>query len=294
MEHRGIPYMPLKGAIIRQYYPRPWMRTSCDIDILVKAEDLERAKNGLISELGYNHLGDYTSHDITLASPSGVRLELHHSLCDSISDYGASVLSDIWQKTVIKKDTEFCHIMTNEVFYFYHIAHMARHFSLGGCGVRSVIDLWILNSRLNFDKNGCNALLESCGLLKFAEAMENLSRVWLDGERRDESISEIEEYIIKGGVYGNAENRIKVQQTKAGGHTKYLWSRIFISTKELKRKYPSLEKKPYLIPIYHIARWFRPIFNSKSKKKALKDIERGRVAKQSEEKTRELLKVLGL
>ena len=31
-----IPYMPLKGSVIRKYYPRPEQRTSCDIDIFVK------------------------------------------------------------------------------------------------------------------------------------------------------------------------------------------------------------------------------------------------------------------
>ena len=25
-----IQFIPLKGSVIRQYYPKPWMRTSCD------------------------------------------------------------------------------------------------------------------------------------------------------------------------------------------------------------------------------------------------------------------------
>ena len=39
-EGEGIAFMPLKGSVIRKYYPQPWMRTSCDIDILVKEEEL--------------------------------------------------------------------------------------------------------------------------------------------------------------------------------------------------------------------------------------------------------------
>lgn len=35
-----IPFIPLKGSVIRQYYPEPWMRTSCDIDVLVHESDL--------------------------------------------------------------------------------------------------------------------------------------------------------------------------------------------------------------------------------------------------------------
>lgn len=43
MNEARIPFIPLKGSVIRQYYPKPWMRTSCDIDVLVHESDLERA-----------------------------------------------------------------------------------------------------------------------------------------------------------------------------------------------------------------------------------------------------------
>lgn len=38
-----VDYVPLKGAVIRRYYPDPAMRTSCDVDILVREKDLKRA-----------------------------------------------------------------------------------------------------------------------------------------------------------------------------------------------------------------------------------------------------------
>lgn len=47
-----IAYIPLKGAVIRPYYPYDSMRTSCDIDILIHEEDLELAIKNLI-EKGY-------------------------------------------------------------------------------------------------------------------------------------------------------------------------------------------------------------------------------------------------
>ena len=43
LEAAQIPFVPLKGAVLRQYYPEPWMRTSGDIDILVQEKDFERA-----------------------------------------------------------------------------------------------------------------------------------------------------------------------------------------------------------------------------------------------------------
>ena len=42
LEKAKIQFIPLKGSVIRRHYPQAWMRTSCDIDILVHREDLER------------------------------------------------------------------------------------------------------------------------------------------------------------------------------------------------------------------------------------------------------------
>ena len=35
-EKHKILNIPLKGSVIRSLYPQPWLRTSCDIDILIK------------------------------------------------------------------------------------------------------------------------------------------------------------------------------------------------------------------------------------------------------------------
>lgn len=42
LEKAEIPFIPLKGVVIREYYPEPWMRTSCDIDILVREKNLKK------------------------------------------------------------------------------------------------------------------------------------------------------------------------------------------------------------------------------------------------------------
>ena len=43
LEAEQIPFIPLKGSVLREWYPEPWMRTSCDMDILVHKEDAESA-----------------------------------------------------------------------------------------------------------------------------------------------------------------------------------------------------------------------------------------------------------
>ena len=76
-----IPFIPLKGSVLRRYYPEPWMRTSCDIDILIHESDLERAVAMLVDKLAYKR--EFKgSHDISLFSDYGVHLELHYSLIE--------------------------------------------------------------------------------------------------------------------------------------------------------------------------------------------------------------------
>ena len=41
LDNKGIPYMPLKGWKLKHLYPRPDMRSMCDVDILVRQEDMK-------------------------------------------------------------------------------------------------------------------------------------------------------------------------------------------------------------------------------------------------------------
>ena len=81
-EEAHIPFLPLKGAVLRQYYPEAWMRTSCDIDILVQKEHFERADAILCEALHYKRATEFTPHDVSYYAPGGVHLELHHALIE--------------------------------------------------------------------------------------------------------------------------------------------------------------------------------------------------------------------
>ena len=71
LEEAEIPFIPLKGSILRRFYPEPWMRTSCDIDILVHKDDLGRAIEYLLKNLNYEEK-ERSAHDISLFSPSNL------------------------------------------------------------------------------------------------------------------------------------------------------------------------------------------------------------------------------
>ena len=256
LEKAQIPFLPLKGSVIRNYYPQAWMRTSCDIDILVHREDLDAAITYLSDNLKYSEK-ERTPHDVSLFSPLGIHVELHFDLVEEgRANNAIDILQRTWDNVLLHEDKRYWYEMTDAFFCFYHIAHMAKHFENGGCGIRPFLDLWILDNLENVDKSLRDDLLVQGGLFQFAEISRKLSRAWFDDGETDDLLLQLQDFILHGGVYGSAENRVALQQTKKGGRFGYLLSRIFIPFAKLKRYYPILEKYPWLTPIMQIRRWF--------------------------------------
>ena len=254
-----ISFIPLKGSVLRRYYFEPWMRTSCDIDVLVHESDLERAVAILVDKLAYKRESK-GSHDISLFSDYGVHLELHYSLIEE-NRVGniESVLQDVWKKADPVAET-FEYVLSDEMFYYYHIAHMAKHFVNGGCGIRPFLDIWVLNHRVSFSRKKRDALLAKGGLLTFAAEAQDLSEAWLENGEHTEITRRMQDYLLKGGVYGTTKNRISVQQVRKGGKIRYAFSRIWLPYDVLKLNYPSLEEKRWLLPVFEVRRWLKLIF----------------------------------
>lgn len=260
LEKAKIDFLPLKGSVIRKFYPQPWMRTSCDIDILVKDEELESAIAYLTKELGYieKQKGD---HDVTLTSQSGVNIELHYKLPEeSLTKASYNILDNVWNESQKKEGYSHFFEMTDEMFYFHHIAHMAKHFEKGGCGIRPFIDLWILDNIKDIDVLKREELLKRGNLYIFLKRCQELSKVWFEGEKHTDLTLKMQEFIVSGGAYGNFENKIIAQQQKKGGKLNYILSKVFIPYDTISRYYPILKKHPFLTPLMHIRRWVKLIF----------------------------------
>ena len=264
LEENEIPHIPLKGSVLRRYYPEPWMRTSCDIDILIKKEDLETAIQALKKE-GFQYEETQT-HDAQMWAPSGVHFELHFDLIESdVAEKSAMVLAQAWERTKPCDGWKYRLEFDDAFFYFYHIAHMAKHFLIGGCGIRPFLDIWILKQYDSFCGEEIAALLRRADLLTFAQHAEKLSKVWFGDASHNAVTKEMEEYIVQAGVYGSLDNRIALKQAKIGGKKKHLLSRIFMPYAQLKTYYPKLEKYPILYPFYQVVRWFRIVFGKHNK-----------------------------
>ena len=294
LEKAKNPFIPLKGSVIRKYYPEPWMRTSCDIDILVKEYTLEETVRFLCEQLGYECEEQRTVNELSLFSPCGVHLELHYDLTEG-DKYGKDILSHIWDYTTLKEGCQAWYLLNNSSFYFYHIAHMIKHFEHGGCGVRPFLDLWLLKNKVSYNQAEKDELLKRGGFLKFAKASEDLATIWFGEQDMNELSERLQSYVLTGGIYGTLQNRVAMQQSKKGGKIKYIFSRIFISNKELKIKYPQVKKRPWLAPFYHVKRWLKPIMRKKTRNASLTELSKTTSVEETiREANARLLKELGL
>ena len=294
LEKAQIPFLPLKGSILRNYYPEAWMRTSCDIDILVRREHLEAAVAQLITDLQYEEK-ERATHDVSLFSPSGVHLELHFDLVEEDrANNATAVLNTVWDDVSLCEGSQYHCQMSDAFFYFYHIAHMAKHFETGGCGIKPFIDLWILDNRPSSDQEKRERLLENSGLMQFARVCQKLSKAWMDGEEMDALSLQMQNFILHGGVYGSADNRVLLQQKKHGGKIGYIFSRMFVPYARLKRYYPILEKHRWLTPFMQVRRWFM-LLNPRIRKMARKELKtNNNVEKSQAEEMKGFLDAIGL
>ena len=263
-----IPFIPLKGSVLRRYYPEPWMRTSCDIDVLVHEEAVDQAAQTIVEKLGYAY-EKKQYHDISLMSDGGVHLELHHSIKENKANIDA-LLSECWDYAAPSDDYECC--FTNEFFFFHQIAHASYHFLHGGCGVRPILDLYLLQRKMPFDSTVLDEMLEKSGIKKFFDAAKAISEVWFgDGEHTDVT-RRMEDYLLRGGVYGSTANSMAVGQQKEKGRLGYIINRIWLPYELLCITYPRLKgrKSP---PFFHeIKRWLR-IPNPAARKHRRRDLD---------------------
>lgn len=291
LEKAKIPHIALKGAAIRKYYPEPWLRTSGDIDILVREDMLDQAisvlgEKGCISEQAQKY------HDVPLKTPRNNLLELHFSILENIPSLDC-VLEHIWEYCELVPGRKYTYRQRKEFLLFHMLAHMSYHLIHGGCGIRSFTDVWLFHKNESFDYDVFRDLLNRAQLIDFYDQVMKLIQVWFEGENHSDTTQLLEAFILDGGTFGTREKEIIIEQAQAGNRLKYLFYRIFMPYRSLKLQYPILNQHPILLPCCQILRWFRILTHNRNV--ALKEVKTSHSQSGKQiQITKEALKQIGL
>lgn len=257
LKEEKIPYVFLKGAVLKCDYPDPSLRTMCDMDVLVRTENypqIDAIARELKGEAGHSD-GNHRNYRF----PGGVEVEFHPNLIHQDTPVGTDI-NPGWQYT---EQTPDGIRMTEEGIYLNTLCHLANHFVLGGVGVRFVLDVWV-NRHLRknpIDREKVEKDLASFGLLDFAGNIEALAECWFGAGESSLLLEELGEYILTSGSHGRTDRAVlnNVTLSKGGSRRSALWGKIFYSRKEMEDRFPWCKGKPLLLPVAWCVRAFRAV-----------------------------------
>lgn len=273
-EKRKIAFLPLKGSILKEYYPYPQMRMMGDIDILHQFNQKEDVNKTLLS-LGYNQIMDAKiTHDIYQRTPF-IRIEMHKELI-SKNMIQREYFNDIWKRVRLNEGKKFEYEMTWEDYYLFLLAHMAKHFSNSGTGLRSLTDfhVFIQNKGNDLNRSYVDEKLKKIQLDKFEKQLFEIDDcIFNDKEWVDQDLLKVFEYMVSSGIYGNFKNSSLNNMSKTssnlGGKILYLKDLIFINCESAEIFYPWLKRRRYLLGFAWILRITDRMIHKKDK---LKDV----------------------
>ena len=177
LEARQIPCAVLKGTSVAYLYPHPELRTIGDIDILVDEENLDEACRALQAD---GFAPSYTAEKHLCLQKGAVWVEMHRMASvfpeSEKGRFTKQTMTDALRHT---QEAEIGGVRFPMLSGAYQIiallAHMEQHLATSGIGLRQVCD-WAVTAhalRNCFDGETL-ALLERCGLLRFAQIMTRL------------------------------------------------------------------------------------------------------------------------
>ena len=252
LDEAGIWYTPLKGVVLQDLYPARGMRQMADHDVLIdpaRAGDVRR----VMESLGYTTESFGSgSHDV-YHKPPMLNFEMHRELFGTLHDPRlCAYYREVADRLVPGEGRE--RRFTPEDFYVYMIAHEYKHFSGGGTGLRSLLDVYVYlrHSGGELDMACIAAETEKLGLRDFERENRDLALRLFDGEALSASEEELLLYFAASGVYGTLDRRVGNRVERLGGGARgkgrYLLRRLFLPLEEVKAYYPFFYRHRALLP----------------------------------------------
>lgn len=257
-EKAEINFLPLKGAILKNYYPNPALRTFTDIDIYV-GKDFEKAEKVLF-ELGYEKTGFDEHNDVGYSKKPSLHIELHKELFPDDYDF-EGYFDEPFKHTDLKDGYKYYHLYKTDDFFIHVLCHLYKHFTFGGCGLRQYLDIYVMTKKMELDMDYIRSELRSFGMEGFLDTTLKLDRFFFDGEKPDDELIEIAEFVFNNSTFGNAENRLVLDYDKQNGEKRTLWGNITyfmdrwgLNYSQMKERYKVLKYLPFLLPFCWIYR----------------------------------------
>lgn len=267
LNENEIDHLIVKGASLQKHYPEPELRTSGDIDAIVRKQDYKKAV-ALLKNIFPN--SKYTAEVLNFKI-FDTAIELH-----STSNVETKYFDDIFEHS--KHIDKHTYELDNYDHLLYVLCHLCHHIKYTGAGIRMLMDIDVLVRAINnFDQVYFEEMCKKAGFEKSWSVISSLSRLWFNTPINakyptlDEGlIKSFERVMLDGGVFGFNEGTLGGHYVansiengeKAGLLPKFkaLLLLFFPSVKAIKNNYSYASKSRLLIPIAYLNRIFDGVF----------------------------------
>lgn len=178
LREKGIPFVIIKGISSDRFYPKKYLRSIGDVDILVRPEYVERAGQVLI-DAGLKRLPNASEHHWAYVKDR-CRVELHYTIGDVPDSIKDTVDSIYFSDSGIMETAEFVSYGDTKLpvcnSYFHGLTlllHTAGHISSEGIGLRHLCD-WATFIKNYNSENFCREFEDVCknlGLWTLAQVL---------------------------------------------------------------------------------------------------------------------------
>jgi len=260
LEKAGIRYMPLKGIVLKDYYPEIGMRQMTDNDIFfdrTRAADVKE----IMESLGFTAQSFGRRHHDIYVRPPVSNFEMHRDLNDdSVEEELSRYYQAAEEKLLKDPDNGFGYHFRQEDFYIYMIAHEYKHYRLSGTGLRSLLDTYVFLKRAgaSMDWDYVRREVRENGTETFEKQNRELAmKVFASGEPE---LTEEEEELLTAfavsGSHGTHYQRVR-NDIRKNGRLKYLMGRLFLPMDEVRAFFPAFYRHKALLaflPLYRLLR----------------------------------------
>ena len=270
LEENGIWYLPLKGCILKDYYPKAAMREMTDNDILCDGSRMEDIRS-IMTGLGYEcALFGRTNHDVY--HKSVVSFEMHSTLFVPLkAPVFSAYYENITERLVRNGGNAFGCRFTDEDFYIHVLCHMYKHYSNAGIGLKALLDIYVIDRKKgqSMDRGYLDRELEKLELKSFEQEVRVLAvKTFSMQPLSDEEQKHLMYFINSNsfGLFSNVLANCLHNDDSKEAKRRYLLGRFFPDEDFLQLYYPTVYRHRILYPFLVLYRPFKGLF---TKRKAL-------------------------
>lgn len=280
-------YLCLKGVVLQRYYPTLGMRQMADNDILVD-ESLCPEIRDYFSSRGYEVESYGTGcHDSYLRGM--LNFEIHRKLFMGVTRTrrGADYYGDV-KSMLIPGDKPGEMLFGDDDFYVYFLYHAYKHYAEGGCGVRTLMDIFVYRTKNEkIDERYIKKQLDTLGISDYADGSYELAMRIFSPEARptdlfEPKMAEMLEYYITSGTFGTQQRMVENNVSEMAGGEKvtaftklrYVWKRLFPDISYYNLSGMSLPRKIFTVVKIWFSRLFRGIRNRKNHESEVKHLDK--------------------